>query len=186
MNSSYDEAAPGAEVLAIAPPDVPAVVATTPRKRRWLLVVVATLSMIVGAAGATGILYASGSAGQAAHRYSVDVYLDHDATAEQKPAIEAAIAALGPTGDVHFVTRAEGFATMQHMAALAKTELPSDMTVENMPQLYHFETTGRAFDCAPAVALFGVPGVDLIQVTQLLWHSYDAVIHCQGMGPISS
>ena len=181
MNSPNHEVAPDADALAIAPSDVTATVATTPRKRPWLLVVVATLSIIVGAAGATGILYASGSAGQATHRYSVDVYLKHDATAQQKPAIEAAIAAVGPASNVHFVTHAEAFATMQDMAASAQTALPADMTPENMPELYQFETTGRAFDCSPMVALLHVPGVDQIQVLQQLSHGYNAVIHCQGV-----
>jgi hypothetical protein len=181
VNSSDHEAAPDAEVLTIAPSDVTAVAAATPRKRRWLLVVVATLSLIVGAGGATGVLYATGVAGQAAHRYSVNVYLDDDATAEQKPAIEAAIAAVGPSGDAHFVTRAEAFASMQAAAASAHIGLPSDMTLENAPESYRFETTGRAFDCAPAVSLLGVPGVDQIQVVQQLSHGYNAIIHCQGM-----
>jgi hypothetical protein len=162
-------------------PDV-AATATVPRRRIWPYIIVGALSLMVGAAGATGVLFATG-AGQQAHRYSVSVYLDHDVTATQKSKIESAIQMLKPAGTVNFTTSAQAYTQMQSMAASVQTPLPSSVTPDSLPESYQFETSGSTFDCVPAATLAGVAGVDQIQIVQQSSHGYSAVIHCQNMPP---
>jgi cell division transport system permease protein len=142
-----------------------------------MLAVVAVVAMLVGAAAATGVLLVTGLPGQPVHRFAVSVYLDHDVTAEQKAAIEAALPAFKPSGDIKFVSRDEAWRTFQERAK-DFPELLQGANAESMPESYTFETEGRLFDCTGYAKVRHLPGVDKVQVLQHRVNGYGATIIC--------
>jgi cell division protein FtsX len=145
--------------------------------RKWsLLAVVVAFSMLVGAGAATGMFVVTGLLGPA-HRFAVNLYLKRDATADQKAAIEAALPAFKPVGEVKFENREEAWRKFQDMAK----DRPDVLRVakkEDMPESFRFETKGRLFDCTGYAKVRHMPGVDNVQVIQQRMNNYAATITC--------
>lgn len=149
----------------------------SPWRRRSLFAAVVVVSMLLGAAAATGVLLVTGLPTQPVHRYVVNIYLEAETTADQKAAIEAALPAFNPSGDVHFEDQAEAWRKFQ-VALKSRPDLLRSSTKEDMPESFRLETKGRVFDCAGYTKVRHMPGVDKIQVLQRRMHGYIATITC--------
>ena len=147
------------------------------RPRRALLAAVAVLAMLIGAGAATAVFLAIGSPGRSEHRFAVRVFLDTDATADQKAAVEAALPAFEPSGDVTFVSREAAWQKFQDVMK----DRPDVLKVakkQDLPESFDFETTGRSFDCAEYASVRQMPGVDRVQVIQDRVNGYFIVVTC--------
>ncbi|MEU4220180.1 permease-like cell division protein FtsX [Actinoplanes sp. NPDC026623] len=156
---------------------VPAPAKPSARRRRSLLAAGALCLMLVGAAAATGVLLVTGVPGQPMHHFAVTVYLDSDATAEQKAAIKEALPAFEPTGEVEFRDRASAWRRFQEMMK-DRPDVLKDANESSMPESFNLETKGRFFDCAGYTKVRHLPGVDQLQVIQNRVHGYGATIIC--------
>lgn len=159
--------------------DAPAAVTAekTARTGRLPLVAVGVISMLAGAAAATGVLLVTGLPGQPVHSFSVNVYLDNEVTADQRAAIEAALPAFDPVGEVKFETREQAWENFQRMTK-DYPEVLRDSKMEYMPESFRFETRGRLFDCTGFTKVRHMPGVEKIQVIQHRVSGYGATITC--------
>jgi hypothetical protein len=146
-------------------------------RRRSLLAVGALCAMVIGAAAATGVLLLTGPPGLPMHHFTVNVYLDKEATADQKAAIEAALPAFEPTGEIEFKDRAYAWKHFQEMMK-DQPDMLEDVQESNMPESFGLETKGRLFDCTGYTRVRHLPGVKQIQVVQHRVNGYGATIVC--------
>jgi cell division protein FtsX len=137
---------------------------------------IAVISAVIGAGVAVGIIMST-SSGRPTLQYNVSVFLEHDATAEQKAAIEAALPTFKPSGDVTFETREQAWQKVQEMAKTVPEVLQS-ANKDALPESFRFKTEGHEFDCSGVRAVHGLPGVEEIVVVQLPTHGYGAKITC--------
>jgi cell division transport system permease protein len=155
--------------------------ATSPSKSAWRsrfpLLAVAVFSTLLGAAAATGVFLVAGLPGQPTHRYTVNIFLESEVTPPQKAAIEAAIPAFEPSGQVRFETREEAWRNFQDMAK-DRPDVLRETKMEYMPESFNLETEGRLFDCTGYAKVRHMPGVDRLQVVQHLTNDYVATITC--------
>jgi hypothetical protein len=168
------QAAGGGSEFAAGPVDP----AARPARRRWLpAVAIALVAAIIGAGGAVGVLYGTGRLDGPTLQYSVSVYLEHDVTADEKAAIEAALSRFHPSGGVTFESREQAFKNWQEMSK----DLPKGLgtvTADTLPESFHFDTKRRWFDCNVVRVVRNLQGVDEIVVAQLPGHGYVAKITC--------
>lgn len=146
--------------------------------------VVATVPALVlggGGDGSTATLPGE----QPALHYTVYVYLEVDATADQKAAIEAALPSFNPMGDVEFENREEAWRELQERAK-DFPDLLQGVNAENMPESFHFEPKDLVSDCTGYAKVTHMPGVKLVQVIQQHAgslggvNSYGVVVRCDG------
>ncbi|MCW3820595.1 permease-like cell division protein FtsX [Micromonospora sp. DR5-3] len=150
----------------------------TPRRRWVLVLVVAAVAMLVGAAAATTVFLVVGRGDQ--HQYTVNVFLTHDVTAEQKAAIEAALAGLEPVEGIRFESREQAWQHFKEMVE-DRPDLVGQVSADALPESYRLTTEGREFDCGRLVPIRGLPGVDEIQVIQRPTEGRaGAVVSCGG------
>jgi cell division transport system permease protein len=148
-----------------------------PVRRGWMrTVAVAVVSAVIGAGVAVGIILGTG-AGRPTLQYNVSVFLDHDATAEQKAAIEAELPTFAPSTAVTFETREQAWQNVQEMAK-AVPEILESATKDSLPESFRFRTEGYEFDCGGVRAVRDLPGVAEITVAQLPGNGYGAKITC--------
>jgi len=148
-----------------------------PVRYGWLrMAAVAAISAVIGAGAAFGIIMSTG-AGRPTLQYNVSVFLEHDVTAEQKAAIEAALPKFKPSSDVTFETREQAWQNLQEMAKTVPEVLQST-NKESLPESFRFKTEGHEFDCGGVLAVRDLPGVDEILVVQLPAHGYGAKVTC--------
>ncbi|GAA2881623.1 hypothetical protein Acy02nite_16450 [Actinoplanes cyaneus] len=166
---------------AVTSPDVPEATAPGPAnrtRRPWfLLTIIVVASMLIGAGAATGAFLFAGLPGQPVHHYSVNIYLKSDATADQKAAVEAALPAFEPVGEVQFENRDQAWARFQELFK-DRPEYLEGARKESLPESFKLETKGRLFDCAGYTKVRHLPGVDKIQVIQNRVNDYVAAITC--------
>ncbi|WP_436533936.1 permease-like cell division protein FtsX [Actinoplanes sp. HUAS TT8] len=146
-------------------------------QKPFLFVVIFAFSMLLGAGAATGVFLVTGLPGQPVHTFAVYVYLETDATAEQKAAVQAALPAFDPTGEVKFTSREEAW---KHFQELGKSnpEILQGAKMEYLPESFGLETKGRLFDCAGYTKVRHMPGVNKVQVIQDRVNGYVATITC--------
>ncbi|MBF9127469.1 hypothetical protein I0C86_00435 [Plantactinospora sp. S1510] len=148
------------------PPAEPPPARSVPGRYWAVLAAVAAAAMLVGAAVATTVLLVVVPLGQPQHRYDVGVLLDLDATAEQKSAIRAALAALRPEDGIRFQSREETWEKFKEQFK-NQPDLLNGARPESMPESFWFRRTGKTFDCAALTPVRQLPGVDDITVLQL-------------------
>ena len=136
------------------------------------------LALLVGAGAATGVLLITGLPRQPMHKFTVNVFLETDATAEQKAAAEAALPAFEPDGDVQFTTRDEAWRQFQEVAK-DRPDILENARKEAMPEHFGLETEGRLFDCTGYAKARHMPAVDEVQVLQHRVNGYVAKITCE-------
>lgn len=154
-----------------------AIAVDAPARRGWMrTAAVAVLAAVIGAGAAIGILMFTDS-GRPTLQYNVSVFLEPDATAEQKAAIEAALPTFAPSGAVTFETRDQAWANLQEMAKTVP-EILQSATKESLPESFRLKTEGAEFDCAGVRAVRDLPGVSDILVAQLPRNGYGAKITC--------
>ncbi|BCY11794.1 permease-like cell division protein FtsX [Actinoplanes sp. L3-i22] len=162
----------------LAEPAVPAP-EKAPRRRQFLYIfAVVAASMLIGAAAATGVFLVTGLPGRPEHRFTVNVYLKTDATAEQKAAVEAALPAFDPIGEVTFTDHEKAWQRFQEIAK-GHEDVLTGVTSADLPESFSLETKGYLFDCAGYTKVRHMPGVDKVQVVQNLVHEYVATVTCQ-------
>lgn len=144
-----------------------------PRRPWFLLALVVVASILVGAGAATGVLLLTG---QNANRYTVNVWLNSDATAEQKAAIQAALPAFDPIGEVKFEDHEAAFKRFQEL--YKDSPEFADVSKDAVPESFQLETKGRRFDCTGYDKVRHMPGVSKVQVIQDRVNHYVAVITC--------
>lgn len=136
------------------------------RGRRWMvLVVVAAIALLVGAAATAAVFVVSDRFGQPRHEYRVAVFLDHDITAGQKAAVEAALGRLPAVNAITFESREQAWAKFQE-AFKGQPDLVAKAKPEDMPESFRLTTTGAEFDCAALAPVRALPGVDMINVVR--------------------
>jgi cell division protein FtsX len=148
-----------------APSLPPAPDRSSRRRRLILLVVVAGAAMLVGVIAATAVFLFSGEDGPL-NRYQVTVFLDHDITAEQKGAVESALADLHPVDGVRFETRDQAWEKFREMFK-DQPELIERVEAEHLPESFGLATTGEVFDCAALASVRQLPGVADTTVVQV-------------------
>lgn len=162
------------EPAEVAVPEKPAELELLEKPRRgWLkLVVVAVVAMLVGAGVVTGGLLVTGRWETVpVHRFRVTVFLHGDVTAEQKAAIEAALPAFKPSGDITFENRYEAWRRFQEIFKDSPNILRG-AKAGSMPESYTLETTGRLFDCTGYRKVRHLPGVDEVLIVQQVVDNY--------------
>ncbi|MGK5739295.1 permease-like cell division protein FtsX [Micromonospora sp. URMC 103] len=162
MSEPYPLPSPPEPLPLDVPPGAPE--SPAPRRRRWIpLVLVGVVAMLVGAGAATAVTLAVTRSEP--HEYAVNVYLEQDATPEQKAAIGSALDVLKPV-ERRFETREQAWAHYKelfkdHPEALAAGSLDA------MPESFRLRTRSRTFDCALLAPVRDLPSVDKIQVLQM-------------------
>ncbi|MBB5476040.1 permease-like cell division protein FtsX [Micromonospora parathelypteridis] len=132
-----------------------------PRKRQWIpLVIVGGVAAIVGALAATAVTLAVTR--PQPHEYAVNVFLERDATPEQKAAVESALDALEPV-ERKFESREQAWENYRKLFK-DRPDLLEAGSLEAMPESFRLRTKGRVFDCAVLVPVRDLAGVDEIQV----------------------
>ncbi|MBW6438203.1 hypothetical protein KZ829_31190 [Actinoplanes hulinensis] len=121
------------------------------RNRRWLLLLaVAAVTLILGAASATGVMYYAGWRHTPEREFTVAVYMVPDASVEERSAVREALGGLPAVDGVRVEDE-----------ALRLTAL------------------GRDFDCSPIPVLRASAGVDRVRVTMRpLGRRVGAVLGC--------
>lgn len=141
------------------------------RRRRWLpLVVVGVVALLVGAVAATVTVLALGG-GPAQHRYSVAVFLTHDATPQQKDAIRTKLGTLHPVDGIRFESRQQAYARFKEMFK-DKPDLVNGTDPDSLPESFRLTTSGTEFDCAAFTKVRHLPGVDNTVVVQPAVHGH--------------
>ncbi|AEV86077.1 hypothetical protein ACWT_5060 [Actinoplanes sp. SE50] len=145
--------------------------------RQSLVAGAIVVSILLGAAVATGVWLVRGLPGQPVQHFSVSVYLKDDVTAEQKAAIEAALPAFQPVGPITFIDRDKAW---RHAKELFKDDpdFLDSVNPDVMPQSFSLETKGRLFDCTGYATVRHLPGVQKVQVVQAPVNHYIASITC--------
>ena len=126
---------------------------------------VAAIAMLVGVGGTAAVLAVSDRFGPPRHEYRVAVFLDHEITADQKAAVETALARLHPVDGVTFESREQAWAKFQEMFK-DRPELINSTKPQDLPESFHLTTTGTEFDCAALAPVRALPGVNEISVVQ--------------------
>jgi cell division protein FtsX len=158
----------------VAVPEKPAEVEPLEKPRHgWLtLVVVAVVAMLVGAGVATGGLLVTGRWERVpVHRFGITIFLRSNVTAEQKAAIETALPAFKPSGDITFENRDEAWRRLQEIFK-DSPDILRGVKPGSMPESYNLETTGHLFDCTGYRKVIHLPGVDEVVVFQRVVDSY--------------
>ncbi|MGN9913886.1 permease-like cell division protein FtsX [Phytohabitans sp. LJ34] len=153
---------------AAVPPPTPAD-RSAPRPRRVLLAALAVAALLCGAglASAVTFLVMRDDAGPGpAREHEVRVFLDVDATAEQKAAVESALSSRYPGGTIRVETREQAY---QRFKELYKDEpdLVEKVRPDSFPESLLVTTTAKVFDCAGLAAVAEMDGVGSATVWQL-------------------
>lgn len=151
----------------------------TALRRGWnSLLAVAVISMLIGVAATTGVFLFAGSRERTVvHVYAVNIFLEVDATADQKAAIEKEIPVFKPRGRVNFVSKEEAWRNFQKMTK-DNPDLSRESNKDHMPESFRFETKGKFFDCTGHAKVRHMPGVDEVRVYQHRVNGYVATITC--------
>ncbi|MET7670447.1 permease-like cell division protein FtsX [Micromonospora luteifusca] len=120
------------------------------------------VAAIVGALAATAVTLAVTRTQP--HEYAVSVFLEEDATPEQKAAVESALDALDPV-ERKFESREQAWENYRKLFK-DRPDLLSAGSLEAMPESFRLKTKSRMFDCAPLVRVRELAAVDKIQVIQ--------------------
>jgi cell division protein FtsX len=148
------------------------------RPRVVLMVVVAVAAMLFGAGTATAAILLLGRDDQPRHRYDVSVFLDHDITAEQRDALEPALAALRPVDGIRFESQEQAYQNFRELFR-DQPELIESIEPDTLPESFRLTTTGEVFDCAALRSVRELPGVAEITVVQLpVGDRPGAAVHC--------
>lgn len=153
---------------AAVPPPAPAV--RSAPWLRWVLLpalAVAALLCGAGAASAVTFLVVRDDAGApSARQYEVRVFLDVEATAEQKAAVESALSSRYPAGTIRVETREQAY---QRFKELYKDEpdLLEAVRPDSFPESLLVTTTAKVFDCAALAEVERMDGVGSANVWQL-------------------
>jgi cell division transport system permease protein len=131
-----------------------------------VLVVALGLVLVLGGGIATAVLLVTGRLGPATHRYEVTVYLSHEVTAEQRAAIESALAGLHPIEGVRFESREQAYENFKRIFK-DSPDLVDSVKPDTLPESYHLSTRGKEFDCAALAPVRSRPGIDEIMVMQV-------------------
>ncbi|MEU4623610.1 permease-like cell division protein FtsX [Actinoplanes sp. NPDC023801] len=159
-------------------PQTPAPAAGRPAWRRRIVpAATVVLAMLIGAAAAFGIFQVVGFPGRPEHRFTVNIYFDAEATAEQKAAVEAKLPLFEPVGEVTFESKDEAFREYQELRKI-NPNVPEVTDAATLPDSFRMETEGYLFDCTGYTEVRHMPGVRKVQVLQDLVNDYAAQITC--------
>jgi cell division protein FtsX len=170
---------PEQSMEALAQPTPPSSLPDRSARRRRVVLMVATAAaaMLVGAVTATAAILLLDE-GPPQHRYDVSVFLDHDISAEQRDAVESALAALHPVDGIRFESREQAYQRFQDMFR-DEPELTESTEPEDMPESFRLTTTGEVFDCAALRSVRQLPGVAETVVVQVPADERPgAAVHC--------
>ncbi|MEU7800325.1 permease-like cell division protein FtsX [Micromonospora arborensis] len=120
------------------------------------------VAAIVGALVATAVTLAVTRTQP--HEYVVSVFLQQDATDEQKAAVESALDALEPV-ERKFESREQAWENYRKLFK-DRPDLLAAGSLEAMPESFRVTTKSRVFDCALLVDVRDLAVVDKIQVIQ--------------------
>jgi cell division protein FtsX len=136
-----------------------------PQRPRWLVLLSATVAaFLAGAAAATAVIVIAGRY-EHPHLFSVVVYLDTSATAEQKASLQSALAALDSDRAVQFESREQALKNAQDLLK-DRPDLLSGLGAASLPESYKLTFTEIVFDCDRLTAARHMAGVDQIKVIQ--------------------
>lgn len=154
---SEPNAYPGADLLPLA--QTPQ---ESPPSRRWIvLLAVALVALIVGAAASTSILLLSGWRKPAEQRYGVAFFLEKEITAAQAATIQTELAKL-PAKDLRHESSEEAFArfkeTYKSRPALIE-DIEKNGSKDSLPASFRLTMSASDFDCGAMAAISKLPGV---------------------------
>jgi cell division protein FtsX len=96
------------------------------------------------------------------NRYEVAVYLEQDATTDQKEAIRAVLTDLRSVDELRYQTREQAWERFKEQYKDSPDILNASRP-DQMQNSFLFSTTGKTFDCAAIVApVRDLPGVDAV------------------------
>jgi len=144
-----------------APPTDPA-----PAPRRSWVVLAVVAALLVGALLSAAVMLVLDRYGEPENRYQISVFLERDATAEQRSGVASALQALESVDGVRFESREQAFQNLKGLYE-ETPELIKDFRADQMPESFRLTTTGDVFDCAPIARVRELPGVDEIMVIQV-------------------
>ncbi|MDI6104857.1 permease-like cell division protein FtsX [Actinoplanes sp. NEAU-A12] len=139
---------------------------SAPAVRRARPVRLAGVCALVGAIVAVAVLLVAGWRAMPVNRYEVLVFLDAEATAEQRETIRVALNDLPYKQNARPRTKAESRAEVKKLYAAAGDSLPETASPESVAESLMVRTSGRAFDCSPLAAVTGLPGVANLLVNE--------------------
>jgi cell division protein FtsX len=125
-------------------------------------VLVGAAALLVGAAGASAAFLLLDPDERPVNRYDVAVYLEQDATTEQKEAIRAALTDLRRVDGLRFQTREQAWERFKEEYK-DSPDILNASPPDEMQDSFLFSTTGKEFDCEAIVApVRDLPGVDTV------------------------
>jgi cell division protein FtsX len=136
---------------------------------RWVLLpalAVAAMLCGAGAAGAVTILVVRDEQPPSTRQYEVQLFLEVDATVEQKAAVESALSSRYPAGTIRVESSEEAY---QRFKETYKDEpdLVEKVRPDSFPESFLVNTTAEVFDCAALSPVERMEGVGSIRVWQL-------------------
>jgi cell division transport system permease protein len=138
-----------------------------PPRRNWVrYALVAGAAMLVGALTATGTVLFLNRNDTPLNTYTINVFLAHEATTEQKAAVERALTGMRPVDGVHFETREQAYENFKKYFK-DNPNLIDSVKPETLPESFWINTKGRAFPCSRLDPLRSQGGIDEVSVTQL-------------------
>lgn len=132
-----------------------------PPQRRRLLIhfAVAAGALLLGAVASTGVLILSGWRYQPEREFAVTVFMERDATEQQKSAVRAVLDRIPSDNGVEVESKEEAFARFQELYR-DRPDFTESVEAKDMPESFKVTSRARSFDCVQVRPLTNLGGVD--------------------------